>query len=450
MPSNRQGIKVGPLHLVPGVSRLNLWAFLYASFICIGILAGMNFLQPYVLTENLNIPRGEHGTVSGDLGLWQEVIAILLINPFGWLADRIGRRPLMVFGIIVCGIGYGLYPFADSIEQLTLYRVIFAVGASCLAALIAVIANDYPEESSRGKMVGFGNMMNGVGVIFMTAIIAQIPRLLSSQGVSAISGGQIMFLIVAILCVLSAFLFRVGLQGGTPVAMEHQPDWRVLITSGIRAGRNPRILLSYGAAFIGRADVSIKGMFLSLWAVSVGPEFGLDPAHAISKAGQMLGIISLVGMAWVVVFGYIMDRLNRVTGMAIAMGLAGVGYTSMWWVTSPLDFSMLPWFMILSIGQVSAILASVTLVGQEAKPEERGAVVAMNGFFGAVGILLAFVIGGRLFDAIGPQAPFVMVGIFQLVLFVAAVGIRIFSPGAGNDNQAVGVTSGPSGSGGDR
>jgi predicted MFS family arabinose efflux permease len=53
----------------------------------------------------------------------------------------------------------------------------------------------------------------------------------------------------------------------------------------------------------------------------------------------------------------------------------------------------------------------------------------MNGFFGAIGIMLAFVIGGRLFDAFGPAAPFVMVGVFQLFLSVLAVGVRLFSPG---------------------
>ena len=69
MSESKPGVRVGPLELTAGVSRFNLFTYLYAAFICIGILAGMNFLQPYVLTENLNIPRGEQGTVSGDLGL---------------------------------------------------------------------------------------------------------------------------------------------------------------------------------------------------------------------------------------------------------------------------------------------------------------------------------------------------------------------------------------------
>jgi MFS family permease len=423
------GISVGPVQLAPGITRFNFWTFMYASFICIGMLAGMNFLQPYVLVENLNIPRAAQGTVSGNLGFWQEIVALALINPFGWMSDRIGRRPLMIFGIVVCGIGYGLYPFAETIGELTIYRIIFAVGASSLAAIIAVVANDYPAERSRGRLVGLGNMMNGVGVIFMTAIVAQIPGILGERGVDSMTAGRVTFLFAAGLCVFSALWFRLGLKAGVPVASDAVQDWRVLMLSGIRAARNPRILLSYGAAFIGRADVSIKGMFISLWAVSAGTGFDMTPAQSMGKAGQLMGIISLIGMLWVVIFGWFLDRVNRVTGLAIAMGLGGIGYSCMWWVPSPLDFTYLPAFVILSIGQMSVICASVTLVGQEANPGERGAIVAMNGFFGAIGIMLAFAIGGRLFDAIGPSAPFVMVGLFQLVLCVLAIGVRIFAPG---------------------
>jgi MFS family permease len=368
------------------------------------------------------------GTVSGNLGVWQEVIALLLINPFGWLSDRIGRRPLMVFGILVCGLGLCLYPFCTSVEQLTGARALFAVGSACLAAMIAVVGNDYPAELSRGRMIGLGNVMNGVGVLFMTFVIAQIPAILGERA-SPVTAGRIMFLIAAALCFVSAIWFRIGLFGGTAAAVSEKPEWKALMLSGFRAARNPRILLSYGAAFIGRADVSIKGMFISLWAIAAAPEAGMSTAGALARGGQLIGIISLIGMAWVGVFGWLLDRVNRVTGLAIAMALGGAGYSSMWLVTSPLDFSMLPWFILLSIGQVSAICASVTLVGQEARAEERGAVVSMNGFFGALGIFLAFAIGGRLFDAYGPSAPFLMVGLVQVVLFIGAVLVRVAAPG---------------------
>jgi MFS family permease len=429
MTSTEATVKVGPVQLGQGITRFNFWSFMYASFICIGVLAGMNMLQPYVLTEILQIPRSVQGTVSGNLGTWQEVIAILLINPFGWLSDRIGRRPLMIFGIAVCGLGMGLYPFASSVNELVLYRVVFAVGSACLAAMIAVVGNDYPDESSRGRMIGFGNVLNGLGVVFMVVVIAQIPVVLIARGVDNITAGRAMFVVVAIMCLASAVWFRFGLKAGTASQAKAPPDWKTLMLSGLRAGRNPRILLSYGAAFIGRADVSIKGMFISLWAVTAAPDAGLTTAEALARGGQLIGIMSAVGMVWVGVFGWFLDRVNRVTGMAIAMGLAGIGYSLMWFVSSPLDFSNLPAFMILSVGQMSVICASMTLVGQEATPAERGTVISMNGFFGAIGIFLAFFIGGRLFDAIGPAAPFVMVGLFQIFLFFVAVAIRILAPG---------------------
>ena len=435
-------VQVGPMRLAPGVTKFNFWSFLYASFIVIGMLAGMNILQPYVLTEILQIPRDQQGTISGTLGMWQEILAIILINPFGWLSDRIGRRPLMVFGILVSGIGYVMYPMATSVMELTIYRALFSVGASCLAAIIAVVGNDYPHESSRGRLIGFSNVMNGFGVIFVALVIAQIPSMLSARGFEPVTAGRIMFFVVAGLCFLSAVWFRFGLKSGIPAGSSADaPEWRVLMTSGIRAARNPRILLSYGAAFVGRADVSIKGMFVSLWAINAAPAANLTTAQAMGKAGQLIGIMSIAGMIWVVLYGWILDRVNRVTGLALAMFLGGVGYTSMWLVDSPLDFAYIPAFIILSIGQMSVIAASMTLVGQEAKPTERGAVIAMNGFCGAVGILLAFVIGGRLFDAYGPSAPFVMVGLVQVVLFFGAVAVRVLSPGlakptAGGQNNS--------------
>ena len=424
-----KNIKIGPVELAPGVTRLNFWSFIYASFICMLILAGLNIMQPYLLNEILQLPLDVQGTVSGNLGVWQQIVSLVLINPFGWMADRIGRRPLLVFGVVVCGIALALHPYAVNIAQLTGCRLLFAVGTACVGSLIAIIANDYPAESSRGTLIGISGSMNGVGVLFMTLVITQIPALLTAGGMDGVTAGRIMFLVVAVLCISSAVWFRIGLMPGTPHLEAEQPPWKVLMLSGFKAARNPRISLSYGAAFIGRADVAITGMFLTLWALAAAPAAGLTSAEALAKGGMLLGIISVIGIVWVGVFGLILDRLNRVTGLAIAMGIAGAGYSSMWFVTSPLDYAMLPWFTLLSIGQTSVMVASVTLVGQEAAAGERGTIVAMNGFFGAIGIFLAFAIGGRLFDAVGPSAPFVMAGIVQLILVVIAIAVRIASPG---------------------
>jgi MFS family permease len=201
------------------------------------------------------------------------------------------------------------------------------------------------------------------------------------------------------------------------------------LLAGARAARNPRIVLSYLAAFAGRSDNAIKGLFVSVWVLQVAPDAGISPPQAFAHAGKLMGLMGAVTLVWMPLFGFVLDRLNRVTGMAVAMLLAAVGYCSMGFISSPLDNAVLPFFVLLAIGQGSAIIASVTLLGQEASAAERGTIVATNAWFGAVGILVATLLGGYLFDAIGPAAPFVMLGLFQTVVFVFAVFVRRSSPG---------------------
>ena len=426
--------KVGPVHLSPGVRKFNFWTFMYAAFICIAMLAGMNFLQAYLLDVNLGIPKSEQGVATSILALVTEIVAILLIVPFGALADRIGRRPLVIGGILFCGLGYGLFPFATTLNELIVYRGIFAIGAASLSAMIPTIGNDYTEDRSRGRLFGFTGVMNGLGVIFMSAGLAQIPGLLEGRGVAPISAGMVMFLAASGLCVLSAMIFSVGLQPGIPeaardTAQAPKASVRNTLLAGLVAARNPRIVLSYLAAFAGRSDNAIKGLFVSVWVLQVAAEAGMSQPQAFAHAGKLMGLMGAVTLLWMPVFGFILDKLNRVTGMALAMGLAAAGYGSMGIISSPLDNAMLPYFALLAIGQGSAIIASVTLIGQEASAAERGTIVATNAWFGAIGILIATVAGGVLFDAVGPSAPFVMLGVFQAFVLLFALVVRLRAPG---------------------
>jgi len=413
--------------LEQGVQKVHFWMLMYASFVCISMLAGMNFLQSYVLTEHLQIPMEQQGGVTGDLAFWTEIVAILLIVPFGMLSDRVGRRPVMVTGILFVGLGYAVFPFAETVLQLVLFRVVFAVGAAALSGLIPVVGNDYTLDVSRGRLFGFMGLMNGLGVIFMSVVIARVPLLLTARGVDPVTAGIAMFLLAAGLCLISALLFSCWLKAGTPAEPAERPPFKQLLASGIRAAKNPAVALAYGAAFAGRSDNAIKGLFVSLWAVQVAPVLGIGVPDALAGAGKLMGIMGGVILLWTPIFGYILDKLNRVAGMGLAMGLAGSGYTSMAFVENPLANSSIPLFILLAIGQGSAMIASVTLVGQEAPEKERGTVVATSGMFGAIGILFAAAIGGRLFDAYGPSAPFVMVGLVQLLLCVFAVVVLVSS-----------------------
>ena len=81
---------------------------LYATAASLALLTLVNFIQPYLLQEVFNIPRGEQGALTGNLAALQEVVVILLMGLVGALSDRTGRRILFAAGFIVLGIGYVL------------------------------------------------------------------------------------------------------------------------------------------------------------------------------------------------------------------------------------------------------------------------------------------------------------------------------------------------------
>ena len=49
---------------------------------------------------------------------------------FGMLADHTGRRLVMAGGLIVLSISYVLYPFSESVTDLLMCRLVYAVGVA--------------------------------------------------------------------------------------------------------------------------------------------------------------------------------------------------------------------------------------------------------------------------------------------------------------------------------
>lgn len=421
-----ESVRLGPVELMPGVTRLNALTKLGASCTTIAALTGMSILQGYILIEHLNIPRAEQGTVSGDLSFWTEVIMLLTLIPCGILADRIGRRPVYVMGILLLGISWGLTPFATTAGELLAYRIIFAVGVAATTSTLSTMVNDYPVDSSRGKYIGLTGMLNVIGTIFAAKALGAIPDIMSQRGYDAVTGGTVMFGTMAFICFVTAALAQLGLKAGTPVKQRDRLPARELYKSGWRAaGNNRRIALSYAAAMAARSDVVIKGLFLALWAIQSGRELSLSPAAAMAQFGTVIAVMYVVSFCSSPLFGWFIDKVDRMTAMCVALATAAAGYLSMAFVTSPLDPAMIPYLILLTLGTGWMVKAQMALVGQEAPVRERGSVISMAQLFGALGILIFTAIGGRIFDAWGPWAPFVLVGSYQATLLVIAIIIRL-------------------------
>lgn len=417
---------------MPGVTKSNMWALMYASFSTIGLLTVISPATAFVLTVGLKIPEAEQGTITGDLVVVTEIVQILIFGAVGVLSDRVGRRQILALGMLGMGTAYALYPFAESITELTYYRVLYALGLGSATGMVGTIVADYPTEKSRARLVALGGVLNGIGVIFFIAIIgAVLPEALANNGYSQLAAGRITGVVTFFACAFSAIIAMIGLQKGTPAAREERPAMWDLVKSGIsEAKKNPRIALSYSAAFVARSDLVILGTFTVLWGKIAAIEAGIQPTEAVAQGTILFATASTAALIWLPILAYLVDRLNRVTSLAICMTLMAIGFCSMVFVEDPLDFPRsLPLFVLLGVGQISAFLGAQTLVGTEAPKLQRGAVVGIFNKSGAIGILVMSSVGGRLFDSVAPAAPFVLVGISGAVVALLAVVVRIKSPG---------------------
>lgn len=417
--------------LLPGITRLNAVVFCYAAFATIGLLTFVSTGTALVLNANFGMPVGEQGTVSGDLVIVTEVVQLLVFGVVGVLADRIGRRELFAVGMLIMGVGYLLYPFAESVTHLIVYRALYAAGLGMSTGMLQTIVTDYPQDRSRGKFVAVSGVFNGLGVICVTVLFGRyVPPALIDAGFDAITATQIIHAMVFVACAFSSVLYLVGLKKGMPVAKADRLPIRELIASGFAAAvHNPRIALAYSGAFVARSDLVILGTFVVLWGTVAGVGQGMDPAVAAARGAGLFGLASSAALVWLLVLGAFMDRFNRVSGLIFCMALAAIGYGAMWIVDEPLSPAAIPSFVLLGIGQISSFFGATTLISAEAPRLSRGAVVGAFNMCGAIGIFFASGLGGRLFDTVGPAAPFALIGVFNGIVMLLAIIVRVKSPG---------------------
>jgi MFS family permease len=425
---DRSQRKLGPIWLSPGIKPFNVIALFYACTMTIVFVTSLGLLYPYLLHEHLKMPTEIQGDFTGNLTVMTEIVAIGVVLGAGVLSDRVGRRPLYVIGFLIVCASFALLPLARTPGTLILGRILLAVGlATCLMMLASVIA-DYPQNASRGKLISINGVITGLGVLLLaTLVFAQLPEFFSGRGVAPILAGTYTFWLIGGLALVTALVVRVSLKGGHAIAQRERVPLSKLLRTGIgEVRKNPRLGLTCAAYFVSRGDLAIFVIFFSLWIVAAGTDAGLSVAEAQSTAGRLFGVSQLAMLLFTPVMGVIVDRFDRVTALAIAMAIATAGYLALGFVGDP--FSS-PWIYAVAIfggaGEACVLVSGPALVGQEAPAKIRGSIIGLVGLFGVVGVLIHAKIAGLLFDVWMYQAPFVYMAVFNAIVCIGAILVRI-------------------------
>lgn len=401
---------------------MNAATYVFAAFITIGMLAFVSFIQPYLLNTNLQIPADSQGRALGLLGFSNEIVSLLLVAPFGALADKIGRRPVYALGFVWLAAGFFLYPLARTFPQLLACALFFSVGVAAVGTMLATVLADTPKEESRGLLVGITGFFQGLGATLAILLLGRVPQRLAEGGMDAAMAGRITLGIAAGLCLMTALVCWLGLKRGTQSRIGEREPLRMLLSTGIAAAkRNPRIWFACLLQFVSFADRIVLGTFFSARLQQTAIAQGVSAAEAVSLARTPFVIASVSGLLFAVVFGLLLDKMNRVTAGVIAMAIAGIGYFAGGLVGDPNSGAIIPVAILLGIGQIAAIIASQTVLGQEAPAEVRGAVFGLAGICASLGILFTTSIGGWLYDAAGKGGPFFLIAAVNLGIMVFGI-----------------------------
>jgi MFS family permease len=147
--------------------------------------------------------------VRRDLGISDTQISLLLGTafaviygvagiPFGMLADRISRRNLIFFAVVVWSIGTVACGYSQTFGQLFAARIVVGLGESVLSPAAISLISDYFPPSRRGMAVG----------CFLSGIAVGI-------GASILIGGGVLHLV------------EIGAMAGTPLAA--LAPWRLVL-----------------------------------------------------------------------------------------------------------------------------------------------------------------------------------------------------------------------------
>ena len=426
--TDRSQRKFGPIWLSPGITKFNTTTLFFVGMMTLVFVTTQGLLHPYLLHEHLKMPTEIQGKFTGNLVVITEIVAIFVIIFAGVLSDRVGRRPIYIAAFLLMGFSLVLIPFARTPVILIVFRVIATVALTSALMMLAAIIADYPQNRSRGSLIGINGVITGVGIVLIGALtFAQLPDYFVGRGVAPIMAGTYTYLIVAAAAVLSALGAWIGLKRGRPAEARERPPLSQLMRTGAAAVReNPRLGLTCAAYFVSRGDLLVFALFFSLWLVAAGTDQGMTPADASSATGRLFGISQVSMLLFTPVMGFIADRIDRVTALAIAMAIGTIGYLALGTVGDPFSSPhIIPAAILAGAGEACIIVACPALLGQEAPAKIRGSVIGLVGMCGAVGVLIHAKIAGWLFDMWIYQAPFVYMAGFNLLTCVAAIWVRV-------------------------
>ncbi len=364
---------------------------------------GLFIILPVFAFYAEDLPGGDNYTLVGiALGAYGLTQAVLQI-PFGWLSDRIGRKPVIYLGLILFAIGSLIAATATDIYWVIAGRVI--QGAGAISAAVMALAADLTREEHRTKAMATIGMT--IGTVFAISLIAA-PVLNQWIGVPGI------FAMTGVLALLAMIVVKKVIPD--PVISRFHSDTEASPASFTDVLRNTQLLrLNYGI-------FALHATLMALWLVV---PLTLRQAGMIAEDHWQIYlpvlILSVILIVPAIIYSEKKAKLKQVFVAAIAVLLTGqvllaVTSASIWGTAA----ALLIFFTAFNLLEASlpSLISKIAPVGA------KGTAIGIYSSTQFLGTFAGAAVGGHLVGNYGSTALYVFCGLLLAVWLIFAATMR--------------------------
>ncbi len=366
---------------------------------CIALMAvmGVAVITPAFpkIVQELNIS-------TQDVGLLISVFTfpgVILTLVFGVLADRFGRKKILVPSLILFGLAGGACAFARDFNLLLILRFFQGVGAPSLFFLNFTIIGDLYSGKERTTAMGFNASVLNLGSAIYPVI----------GGALAMLAWYYPFLL-SFIAIPVGLLVLFSLKNPEPRREQHLKEYLGNVWMSIKNRQVAGLFLASGITFI-----IFYGVYFTYFPLLIGDSFGASP-FIIGLFIASMGLTAAFTSSQMGKLAKVYSERNLLKAVFIlyALALVIIPFVSNLWLL------LIP-SIIFGVAQGIIFPSIYTLLSGFAPMRHRAALLSVNTTVSRVGMTLGPLLMGAIFGIWGIGAVFYAGAGFSIAIFVLAV-----------------------------
>lgn len=327
------------------------------------------------------------------------VPGVFLTQLAGILADRVGRKRILVPSLVLFGLAGFACGFAPNLETLLALRFVQGVGAASLGALNITILGDLYEGNRRAAALGYNASALSLGVAFYPMIGGLLAEL---------SWHAPFFL--PILALPLALVVQRRLTNPEPEEPQNLKEYLKAMGKGLT---NPALASVFFATFL--TFVILYGLFITYVPVHLDAAFDFPP----SMIGLMMSGTALVMGLAASQAGRLTKHVSESLQIRAAFVFSALSALVMLYSETPVSFAL--GLALFGAGQAIYMPSSQSLISRHTPMGQRGGIMALNGTV----LRLGQTVGPLLMG--GAYAAYAIGGVFLTSMGVSLLGFLLLS-----------------------